>query len=51
MSKPCFRETLQSLFPELESMPHADTLGRVLEKLDIERLAIGTFGIDQTLHP
>ena len=31
MSNACFRETLQSLFPELESMPHADTLGRVLE--------------------
>ena len=38
MSKPCFRETLQSLFPELESMPHADTLGRVLEKLDVDAL-------------
>jgi hypothetical protein len=31
MSNACFRETLQSLFPELESIPHADTLGRVLE--------------------
>jgi hypothetical protein len=38
MTKPCFRETLQSLFPELESMPHADTLGRVLEKLDVDAL-------------
>jgi len=38
MSKPCFRETLQSLFPELESMPHADTLNRVLENLDADAL-------------
>jgi hypothetical protein len=38
MSKPCFRETLQNLFPELESMPHADTLNRVLEKLDADAL-------------
>ena len=38
MSKPCFRETLQSLFPELESMPHADTLGRVLENMDADAL-------------
>jgi len=38
MSKPCFLETLQSLFPELESMPHADTLGRVLEKPDVDAL-------------
>ena len=38
MSKPCFRETLQSLFPELEFMPHADTLNRVLENLDADAL-------------
>ena len=38
MSNACFRETLQSLFPELESMPHADTLGRVLETLDADAL-------------
>ncbi|MDD1642695.1 MAG: transposase family protein [Methylococcaceae bacterium] len=38
MSKPGFREALQSLFPELESMPHVDTLNRVLEKLDTDVL-------------
>jgi len=38
MSNPCFRETLQSLFPELESMPHADTLARVLENMDANAL-------------
>jgi len=38
MSQPCFRETLQNLFPELESMPHADTLNRLLEKIEIEAL-------------
>lgn len=38
MSRPCFFETLQSLFPELETMPHADTLNRLLEKLDIDAL-------------
>ena len=38
MSQPCFRETLQHLFPELESMPHADTLGRLLEKLELDAL-------------
>jgi len=38
MSNACFRETLQSLFPELESMPHADTLNRVLENLDADAL-------------
>jgi len=38
MSQPCFRETLQNLFPELDSMPHADTLARVLEKLELDAL-------------
>lgn len=38
MSMPCFLATLQGLFPELESMPHADTLNRVLQKLDIDAL-------------
>ncbi|GFO76608.1 hypothetical protein BPLS_P4506 [Bathymodiolus platifrons methanotrophic gill symbiont] len=38
MSQPCFRETLQKLFPELDSMPHADTLGRVLETLELDTL-------------
>jgi len=38
MSLPCFRETLQLLFPELESLPHADTLARLLEKIDVDAL-------------
>ena len=50
MSKPCFRETLQSLFTELESLPHADTLNRVLEKIGCRRFAIGTPGVDKTFH-
>ena len=36
-------ENLQKIFPELESIPHADTLARVLEKInvkDIERTHI-----------
>jgi DDE_Tnp_1-associated len=28
-------ENLQKLFPELESIPHADTLARVLEKINV----------------
>jgi len=38
MRKPYFRGTLQRLFPELESMLHADTLGRVLDKMDVNAL-------------
>ena len=29
MSQPAFLATLQALFPELESLPHADTLHQV----------------------
>lgn len=38
MSRPVFLQTLQRLFPELESLPHADTLNRLLNKLDISEL-------------
>lgn len=40
MSRPCFLKTLQELFPELESCPHADTLNRVLSQIDPEEIAI-----------
>lgn len=35
MSRPSFFNTLKSLFPELESLPHTDTLARLLEKIDV----------------
>ncbi|MEO5378588.1 MAG: transposase family protein [Magnetococcus sp. DMHC-6] len=38
MSKPVFLETLQLLFPELESMPHSDTLHRLLERIDVQKI-------------
>ena len=38
LSRPVFLATLQELFPELESLPHADTLHRVLEKLEVGQL-------------
>src|SRR6516162_5189820 len=31
-------ENLQKLFPELESIPHADTLARVLEKINVKEI-------------
>lgn len=39
MSRACFLETLQQLFPELESCPHADTLNRLLSKVAPDQLA------------
>ncbi|MCP4700103.1 MAG: transposase family protein, partial [Gammaproteobacteria bacterium] len=34
MSRPAFLEALQGLFPELETLPHADTLARLLARID-----------------
>lgn len=38
LSRPAFLATLQALFPELETLPHADTLHRVLCQLDVAQL-------------
>jgi hypothetical protein len=38
LSRPAFLNTLQELFPELESLPHADTLNRLLSVLDVSQL-------------
>jgi len=34
MSRPAFLQSLQGLFPELESLPHADTLARLLKTIE-----------------
>lgn len=38
MTRPAFMESLRLLFPELEKLPHHDTLGRILEKIDVNRI-------------
>lgn len=38
ITTPQFRENLQALFPELKSMPHADTLYRLLERIKPEEI-------------
>lgn len=38
MSRPVFFETLKQLFPELESLPHQDTLCRLLERIEVEEI-------------
>lgn len=38
MSRPMFLENLKTLFPELETMPHNDTLNRVLMEIDVSEL-------------
>lgn len=38
MSQAQFEEHLRLLFPELESLPHADTLQRLLQRIDVEQI-------------
>ncbi len=38
MTRPFFEKNLQAFFPELETLPHSDTLFRVLKTINIEQL-------------
>jgi hypothetical protein len=38
MTRPLFEQNLQAFFPELDTLPHSDTLHRVLKKIEIEQL-------------
>jgi len=44
-----FREHLQSLIPELESIPHGDTLYRLLERIDVEQIQETTVNLVREL--
>jgi DDE_Tnp_1-associated len=38
MSTPIVRENLKALFPELGTLPHGDTLYRLLENIDVDKI-------------
>lgn len=38
ITRPVFKKNLMMMFPELEEMPHADTLFRLLEKVEVEKI-------------
>jgi hypothetical protein len=38
MTRPLFEKNIKAFFPELETLPHADTLFRALKEIDIEHL-------------
>lgn len=38
MSRPIFWSNIRAMFPELDSMPHADTLARLLERIEVEQI-------------
>ena len=48
MSRASFLETLRLLFPELESCPHADTLNRLLARIEIEEIETAHIGLIQS---
>ena len=49
LSRAVFLQTLQGLFPELETLPHADTLHRVLERLEVSELEAAHVGVVRRL--
>ena len=38
MSRPIFIDNVKAMFPELATLPHADTLARLLERIDAEEI-------------
>ena len=38
MTRPMFMENLRRLFPELEDLPHHDTLARILDKINVNEI-------------
>lgn len=38
MTDPVMRENLKALFPELETLPHGDTLYRLLDHIEVEKI-------------
>lgn len=43
MSRPVFMENLMQLFPELETLPHHDTLMRLLSRIEVEQIEAAHF--------
>ena len=41
MTKPQFMKNLKLLFPEVEDLPHHDTLGRLLARIEVEQIQDG----------
>lgn len=49
MSLPVFLQNLKLLFPELESLPHADTLNRLLARIDADQIQESLVALVQQL--
>ena len=49
MTQPQFMENLKLLFPEVEDLPHHDTLGRVLARVEVEQIQDALVDMVRTL--
>ena len=49
MTRPQFEANLRRLFPELETLPHADTVFRLLRDIDVEHIAQAHIGLVRRL--
>jgi hypothetical protein len=49
MTPPQFKENLHLVFPELDDLPHADTLCRLLSKLDVDQIEESLIGLVKRL--
>ena len=49
MTRPKFMESLKLLFPELEDVPHNDTLMRLLAKIDVNEIESALIGLVRKL--
>ncbi len=48
-TRPQFKKALMTLFPEIECIPHADTLDRVLARINVEAIQQTTVGLVRKL--
>jgi len=49
MTQPQFMENLKLLFPEVEALPHHDTLARLLARIEVEQIQDGLIQMMRTL--
>jgi len=49
MTQPQFMENLKLLFPEVEALPHHDTLARLLAQIEVEQIQDGLVQMVRTL--
>ena len=49
MTQPQFMENLKLLFPEIQDLPHHDTLGRVLARIEVEQIQDALLEMVRTL--